>query len=45
MVGEPAIDTDVNFEWPLEADLDRLGEPEFISLRSFYFMSADNEDY
>ena len=45
MVGEPATDTDVNFEWPTEADLDRLGEPEYINLRSFYFMSAADEDY
>ena len=44
MVGEEVESDQINFEWPEFKDLDMLGEPEFIRLRSFYFMSI-NEDY
>ena len=43
LVGEEVDQSMVNFEWPRQMDLEILGEPEFVRLRSMYFMSSQEE--
>ena len=44
LFGEAVSTAQINFQWPTEADLDYLGQPEYLRLRSLFFMSI-NEDY